>query len=95
MASGYFRRPVPKVLPPDEFEIDPDSRQGQALEGSRVYFPYFSIKAVFDNAATRSRLDPAGIVAAPLREYLDRLLDFATRTRWGKRPIARGEALAS
>jgi long-chain acyl-CoA synthetase len=95
IASGYFRRPVPKVLPPDEFEIDPDSRQGQALEGSRVYFPYFSIKAVFDNAATRSRLDPAGIVAAPLREYLDRLLDFATRTRWGKRPIARGEALAS
>ena len=95
MASGYFRRPVPKVLPPDEFEIDPDSREGQALEGSRVFFPYFSIKAVFDNAATRSRLDPAGIVAAPLREYLDRLLDFATRTRWGKRPIARGEALAS
>jgi thioester reductase-like protein len=95
MASGYFRRPVPKVLPPDEFEIDPDSREGQALEGSRVYFPYFSIKAVFDDAATRSRLDPAGIHVTPLRDYLERLLDFATRSRWGKRPIARAEAFAS
>jgi thioester reductase-like protein len=95
MASGYFRRPAPKVLPPDEFEIDPDSREGQALEGSRVYFPYFSIKAVFDDAATRSRLDPAGIHVTPLREYLERLLDFATRSRWGKRPIARAEAFAS
>jgi thioester reductase-like protein len=95
MASGYFRRPVPRVLPPDEFEIDPDSREGQALEGSRAYFPYFSIKAVFDNAATRSRLDPAGIHVTPLRDYLDRLLDFATRSRWGKRPIARAEAFAS
>lgn len=95
MASGYFRRPVPKVLPPDEFEIDPDSREGQALEGSRAYFPYFSIKAVFDDTATRLRLDPAGIHATPLRDYLDRLLDFATRSRWGKRPIARVEAFAS
>jgi thioester reductase-like protein len=95
MASGYFRRPVPKVLPPDEFEVDPDSREGQALEGSRAYFPYFSIRAVFDNAATRSRLDPAGIHVTPLREYLDRLLDYATLSRWGKRPIARAEAFAS
>jgi hypothetical protein len=29
-----------------------------------------------------------------LGDYMDRLLDFATRSRWGKRPIARIEALA-
>jgi len=28
-------------------------------------------------------------------DYLERLLDFATRTRWGKRPILRGEALSA
>ena len=95
MASGYFRRPAPKVLPPDEFEVDPDSREGQALEGSRAYFPYFSIRTVFDDTATRSRLDPAGIHVTPLHDYLERLLDFATRSRWGKRPIARVEAFAS
>jgi hypothetical protein len=50
---------------------------------------------VFDDAKTRSRLDPAGIHVTPLGDYLDRLLDFATRSRWGKRPIARAEAFAS
>jgi hypothetical protein len=64
-----------------------------ALESSQVYFPYFAIGTVFDNAATRARLEPAGIHASPLHDYLERLLDFATRSRWGKRPIARAEAL--
>ena len=90
LASRYFRRPLPKVLTPAEFaKLD----QGSALEGSSAYFPYFSIRAVFDEALTRARLDPAGIKVTPLREYLERLLDFATRSRWGKRPIARGDAL--
>jgi thioester reductase-like protein len=95
LASRYFRRPAPKVLPPDEFEIDPNSREGQALEGSKAYFPYFSIRAVFDEAATRARLEPVGILVSPLGDYLERLLDFATLSRWGKRPIGRDEALAS
>ena len=58
-----------------------------------MYFPYFSLKATFDDAFTRARLEPAGISVSPLRDYLGRLLDFATRARWGKRPIARAEAL--
>jgi nucleoside-diphosphate-sugar epimerase len=92
LASGYFRKPLPKVLPPAEFAaLD----GGGALEGSSVYFPYFAMGAVFDDAATRARLDPVGIVASPLREYLERLLDFATRSRWGKRPIGRAEAFAA
>jgi thioester reductase-like protein len=96
MASGYFRRPAPKVLSPAEFDaLDPDSPEGSAIEGSRAYFPYFSIRTVFDEAATRARLDPAGIRVSPLGDYLDRLLDFATRSRWGKRPIGRAEAFAS
>jgi thioester reductase-like protein len=95
LASSYFSRPAPKVLPPDEFEAQADSRDGTTIEGGRAYFPYFSIKAEFDDAATRARLEPAGIQVTPLRDYIERLLDFATRSRWGKRPIARIEALAS
>jgi hypothetical protein len=48
---------------------------------------------VFDDTLTRQRLAPAGIQASPLRDYMERLLDFATRSRWGKRPIGRAEAL--
>jgi hypothetical protein len=52
------------------------------------------MSTVFDNALTRARLVPAGIQASPLNDYLERLLDFATRSRWGKRPIGRFEAFA-
>jgi hypothetical protein len=48
---------------------------------------------VFDDARARARLVPAGVSVTPLREYLDRLLDFATRSRWGKLPISRVQAL--
>ncbi len=50
---------------------------------------------MFDDTVTRARLEPAGIQASPLRDYLERLLDFATLSRWGKRPIARVEALGA
>jgi thioester reductase-like protein len=96
-ASRYFNRPVPKVLPPGEFAAlvgTSDAMQPAALESSSMYFPYFSIGTVFDDALAKARLAPAGIHVSPLREYLERLLDFATRSRWGKRPIARVEAEA-
>jgi thioester reductase-like protein len=93
-ASGYFRRPAPKVLAPEEFAALPpgSAAQDSALAAGSVYFPYFSIDTVFEDSRTRARLEPQGIVASPLRDYLDRLLDFATLTRWGKRPMTRGEA---
>jgi thioester reductase-like protein len=96
LASRYFRRPLPRVLPPAEFEAmaREQGSMAAALENSSIYFPYFSIGAVFDDTLTRERLIPAGIQASPLHDYMERLLDFATRSRWGKRPIARAEALA-
>jgi nucleoside-diphosphate-sugar epimerase len=96
LASGYFRRPIPTVLSPAEFAKHPFTEsQRNAIEGSSVYFPYFSIAAVFDETRTRARLLQAGIEVTPLRDYMERLLDFATRSRWGKLPIARVEALAA
>jgi thioester reductase-like protein len=94
VASRYFRRPLPQVLTPSEFAARPcGATERSAIEGSQAYFPYFAIEAVFDETVARRRLEPAGICVTPLRDYLERLLDFATLTRWGKRPIARVEAL--
>jgi thioester reductase-like protein len=96
LASRYFRRPQPKVLPPAEFAARTcTAAETSALDASRAYFPYFSIDTVFEDAATRARLEPEGILASPLSDYLERLLDFATRSRWGKRPIARVDAFAT
>jgi thioester reductase-like protein len=97
VASRYFGRPAPRVLPPAQFAQLPASRVAResALEAGRIYFPYFSIGSEFSDAATRARLEPAGIHASPLSDYLERLLDFATRARWGKLRIARAEAFAA
>jgi thioester reductase-like protein len=96
LASRYFRRPLPKVLSPDEFAaLERGQVERSALDVGRVYFPYFSTETVFDQAGSRAKLDPAGIEASPLGEYLERLLDFATRSRWGKRPISRIDAFAT
>ena len=91
----YFRKPAPEVVPPSEFASRPRGSvaQDSVLAAGQVYFPYFSIDTVFEDEATRARLEPEGILASPLSDYLERLLDFATRSRWGKRPIARVDAL--
>jgi thioester reductase-like protein len=93
-ASRYFRRPLPRMIPPAEYAARAASDAGRAaLEGSQAYFPYFAVGTVFDEVRTRARLGREGIEVTPLGDYLERLLDFATRSRWGKRPIARAEAL--
>jgi thioester reductase-like protein len=97
LASRYFDRPPPRVLAPAEFASLAERATGMrrsALEESQVLFPYFAIRTVFDDTRARARLEPAGIRVSPLADYLERLLDFATRTRWGKRPLSRAAALA-
>ncbi|MFL5829328.1 MAG: SDR family oxidoreductase [Solirubrobacteraceae bacterium] len=84
-ASRYFGKPLPTVTAPGT---------AAGHDPGNAYFPYFSVRTVFDDAHTRARLEPAGLSVAPLGDYLERLLDFATRSRWGKRPIGRAEALA-
>jgi long-chain acyl-CoA synthetase len=97
-ASRYFRRPPPRVLEPTEFAEYAKRLKGvelSVLGESAVYFPYFSCSTEFDNRHARARLEPAGIDSSPLASYLERLLDYATRTRWGKRPVSRVEAFAA
>lgn len=95
LASGYFQQPLPRLLPPAEFLSCDHGVPRALIEEGAMYFPYFSGRAMFDDALTRAQLQPAGISVTPLREYMSRLLDFATWSRWGKRPIARAEALAA
>ena len=93
IASDYFGKPTPQLIPPDEFDftaVDPALQR--VFEEASTYFPYFSVQTRFDNHATRALLDPLGISASPLSGYLDHLLDFATTSRWGKRRITRAEA---
>jgi thioester reductase-like protein len=96
LASRYFRRPQVQVLPPAEYAARAacGAAEQSAIQAGAQYFPYFSIGTVFESEATRARLEPEGIRTSPLRDYMERLLDFATRSRWGKRPITRVDAFA-
>lgn len=75
LAGHYFERPAPKLVPPERF-TDPSA----ATEGMEIYFPYFSVKARFDDANARA----LGLQAPPLDSYFDRLMEFAVAARWGK-----------
>src|SRR5262249_21898549 len=95
LASGYFNQPPPRLLAPAEFLSADHGVARSMLEEGATYFPYFSVQTEFDDAFTRAQLAPAGISVSPLRDYMSRLLDYATHARWGKTPIPRVEAAAA
>ncbi len=76
LAGRYFDRPPPELVPPSMFDgVSP------AVDGLQVYFPYFSVRARFDDARSRD----LGLQAPQLADYFDRLMDFALAAKWGKR----------
>jgi thioester reductase-like protein len=87
LAARRFRRPEPPVFPPPLYRrvVHPLLLRGvgrarrEGLRRMEVYFPYFSMKVRFAD-----RRHPP---APPVEGYFDRLLDFAERARWGRRPV--------
>jgi thioester reductase-like protein len=89
LAARHFARPAPRVFPPRVYRrfVHPllmrrlGRPRREALRRMEVYFPYFSMRVRFAD-----RRHPP---APPVERYFDRLLDFAERARWGRRPVER------
>ena len=100
LASAYFERGRPRLVHPDLYRrlLHPlllrtmRGRRRGALKRSEALFPYFAMKVRFENRRTRARLRRAGLEAPSVDGYLDRLLDFAVASRWGRDPVSRVEA---
>lgn len=93
LASHYFGRPAPELVEPSMFAATASTALRQrVLDEAVAYFPYFCVETKFDDARSRALLEPLGIQASQLRDYLDRLLDFAVRCRWGKQAVSRAGA---
>lgn len=90
VAPALYRRVIHPLL---MRRASPARRAG--LERASVFFPYFSSRVRFASEATRAELAPAGLEPPPLGDYLERLLDFAVDTSWGRHPRGRAEALAA
>jgi thioester reductase-like protein len=97
-AAELLGRPRARALPPALYRhaVHPlmlrraGPAQRRWLERGEVFFPYFATTARFDTSATRAALAEAGVgEAPPLASYLHRLLDFAERADWGRRPVPR------
>src|SRR5437588_1958918 len=100
LAAERFERRPPVTVPPSLYRrlVHPvtvrtgAARRRRTLRRSEVYFPYFEIDTWFEDRATRSTLAQQGIRPAPLADYFNRLVDFALRADWGRRPISRHTA---
>ena len=101
LAGAHLGLPAPRLMPPPLFGLIAPVLRARAspaarsvLEQSAVYFPYFAVETHFDDQPTRALLEPLGIRAPALADYLPRLIDFARATRWGKRMPPRTAATA-
>jgi thioester reductase-like protein len=93
LAARRFDRKEPPVFPPPLYKrfVHPvlmrrlSRARREALGRMEVYFPYFSMRVRFADR----RIAPA----PPVEGYFDRLLDYAERARWGRRPVEERSAV--
>jgi long-chain acyl-CoA synthetase len=103
LAAGRFDRPPPKLIRPSLYRrlVHPllvrcsRGKRRRVLQRSETFFPYFAMDVSFENSRARSALAPEGIEPTPLPRYFDRLVDYALRAQWGRRPVGRAEAYRS
>jgi long-chain acyl-CoA synthetase len=70
-------------------------KRREAFHKARVYVPYLSYRAKFDDSQARAALEPHGLAPPPVRDYFRNLIDYAIATDWGKRPQASAAAQGS
>jgi long-chain acyl-CoA synthetase len=63
-------------------------------QGAEAYVPYFDVRCSFDDSRAQPILRRAGVEKPRPSDYLGRLLAYAHRTRWGKRPVTRQAAMS-
>jgi thioester reductase-like protein len=87
LACAHFDKPRPPF-------VEPGTGTGTATtdEHGAVYFPYFDMNVVFDDARARTVLGSAGLQVPKLADYFPTLMRYAERARWGKRELTREEA---
>jgi thioester reductase-like protein len=99
LSARYFGRRPPLLIAPAVYRrvLHPlllrrgEERRRGALRRSEVFFPYFSMRVRYDDRRARERLEPAGIRVSPVERYYSRLIDFAVRAQWGRRPLDRAQ----
>jgi nucleoside-diphosphate-sugar epimerase len=104
LGADYFDRPRPRVIAPRLYKhvVHPllkrraDERRRKALSDSEVFFPYFAMRVHYDTSNSAAGLAGTTVRVPPVRDYFDRLMDFAVAADWGKsQPERRVSAVPS
>jgi nucleoside-diphosphate-sugar epimerase len=62
--------------------------------GTETFVPYFDVRCHFIDGRARATLGRAGVEKPDPKDYLARLIAYAHRADWGKRPISRQASFA-
>jgi thioester reductase-like protein len=62
-------------------------KRRRVLKNGRLYAPYFRMRVEYDTTHARALLDPAGIRAPKVTEYLQKVFRYCLDSDWGKRPV--------
>jgi thioester reductase-like protein len=100
LAARRLSRRQPRLIPPRSYRelLHPllvraaSGRAEKVLKQMETFFPYLSARVRYADSRTRRRLDPAGIEPGTVDSYFDRLVGFAERANWGRKPITREQA---
>ena len=104
LATAFFERPAPRLIEPRLYRrvVHPllvraggDEHRRRAVKRTEAFFPYFDAKVVYDDRRARVALRGEGISPTPLRQYFDRLAEFALQADWGRRQISRASLAES
>jgi len=68
---------------------------GALPAGAETFAPYFDVRCSFEDSRARELLARAGVEKPDPSHYLPRLIAYARRAAWGKRPLTREGALAA
>lgn len=99
LSARHFGRRRPLLIAPAVYRrvLHPllvrrgEERRRRALRRTEVFFPYLSMRVRYDDRRARERLEPAGVRVTPVERYYSRLIDFAIRAQWGRRPVDRAQ----
>ena len=95
LAVRRFRVRPPMLISPAAFDrylrpllyLVTWGRRRDMMKKGRVYRPYMAFRASFDTAQGRPALDAVGIRPPLVRDYFERLIDYALESDWGKREV--------
>ncbi len=95
-AMDYFHGPRPRFIDPRIFFaivrpllfLSLWGRKRRVLRDGRAYRDYFTMRMQFDTSNADRLLQPAGVIAPPVLDYLDRLFHYCVASDWGRKPIS-------